>query len=130
MTGSGARRLTVGEASRALGMSRTTLLAAEEAGLLVPIRTPGGHRRYDPADLDRFLGRARPAPAPAAVGPAPDAVHLVPAVRAAVRPLARALDAESAGVYLAGDGAGLRFCAAAGVPRWLAERLADTPAPA
>ncbi|GAA3247448.1 hypothetical protein GCM10017691_56750 [Pseudonocardia petroleophila] len=124
------RLLTVGEAARALGMCRTTLLAAEESGLLVPSRTPGGHRRYDPADLDRFLGRARPAPAPPPTDPAPQAVHLVPAVRAAVRPLARALDAESAGVYLAGEDAGLRFCAAFGVPRWLAERLADTPAPA
>lgn len=123
------RRLTVGEAARALGMSRTTLLAAEEAGLLVPIRTPGGHRRYDPADLDRFLGRSHPAPARPTLAPAPPAVHLVPAVRAAVRPLTRVLDAESAGVYLDRDDAGLQFCAAFGVPRWLAERLADTPAP-
>ncbi|MCW2719113.1 MAG: hypothetical protein JWR81_2935, partial [Pseudonocardia sp.] len=38
----GARWLSVGEASRALGMSRTTLLAAEEAGLVAPMRTPGG----------------------------------------------------------------------------------------
>lgn len=120
------RLLTVGEAARALGMCRTTLLAAEESGLLVPVRTPGGHRRYDPADLDRFLGRARPAPVSAPAAPAPQAVHLVPAVRAAVRPLAQALDAESAGVYLA-EGDGLRFCAAFGVPRWLAERLVDEP---
>ena len=58
------------------------------------------------------------------------ALDLATALRAAVRPVARALAAECAGVYLLQDGA-LRFCAAAGVPRWLTERLAaaDTPAP-
>lgn len=131
MTVPRARLLTVGEAARALGMCRTTLLAAEESGQLVPVRTPGGHRRYDPADLDRFLGRAHtPAPSPpAAAAAAPDAVHLGPAVRAAMRPFVQALDADAAGVYLAGDEGLLRFGAAFGVPRWLAERLADAPAP-
>ncbi|QJY46146.1 MerR family transcriptional regulator [Pseudonocardia broussonetiae] len=123
------RLLTVGEAARALRMCRTTLLAAEESGLLVPVRTPGGHRRYDPADLDRFLGRTHtPAPPPLAAA-APDAVHLGPAVRAAMRPLVQALEADAAGVYLAGDEGLLRFGGAFGVPRWLAERLADAPAP-
>src|SRR6185437_14767055 len=58
------------------------------------------------------------------------ALDLATALRAAVRPVARALAAECAGVYLLQDGA-LRFCAAAGVPRWLTERLAAaaTPAP-
>ena len=41
--------LTIGEACRVLGISRTTLLAAEDAALIAPARTPGGHRRY-PAD--------------------------------------------------------------------------------
>lgn len=125
------RLLTVGEAARALGMCRTTLLAAEESGQLVPARTPGGHRRYDPADLDRFLGRAHTpaAPPPAAAAATPDAVHLGPAVRAAMRPLVQALEADAAGVYLAGVGGRLRFGGAFGVPRWLAERLADAPAP-
>jgi len=40
------RWLSVSEAGRALGLSRTSLLAAEEAGLLASLRTPGGHRRY------------------------------------------------------------------------------------
>jgi len=44
------RWLSVSEAGRALGLSRTSLLAAEEAGLLASLRTPGGHRRYRPAD--------------------------------------------------------------------------------
>jgi hypothetical protein len=68
-----------------------------------------------------------------AVDPAAErslALDLATVLRAAVRPVARALAAECAGVYLLQDGA-LHFCAAAGVPRWLAERLAaaDTPAP-
>jgi excisionase family DNA binding protein len=128
------RWLTVGEAAHALGMSRTTLLAAEEAGLLTPMRTPGGHRRYSPAELDRFLSRsgAAPAPQPAAAAPYPgrpaEPAGLGPAVRTAVRPLVQALDADSGGLYLWHGGA-LRFTAAFGVPRWLAERLRTiTPA--
>ncbi len=124
--------LTVGEACRALGMSRTTLLAAEEAGTLVASRTPGGHRRYHVEEIARFTGRAPdPAPDPAAApGPVRAPVALLgPAVRAAVRPLVQVLDADAGGLYL--DGAdGLRFCAAFGVPRWLAERLSEVPAPA
>ena len=152
MAGSTAERwLSVSEAGRALGLSRTSLLAAEEAGLLASVRTPGGHRRYRPAELRRYLrvaggtGPETPGasaadavldPAAArgvAVDRAADlslALDLATALRAAVRPVARALAAECAGVYLLQDGA-LRFCAAAGVPRWLTERLAaaDTPAP-
>ena len=160
MAGSTAERwLSVSEAGRALGLSRTSLLAAEEAGLLASVRTPGGHRRYRPAELRRYLRAAGAWPEatgapvgaadavldaagrpldPAAtrgvvVDPAAErslALDLATALRAAVRPVARALAAECAGVYLLQDGA-LRFCAAVGVPRWLTERLAaaDTPAP-
>ena len=49
-------------------------------------------------------------------------------MRAAVRPMVRALDAECGGVYLTCDGR-LRFCAAFGVPRWLTERLAGAERP-
>jgi excisionase family DNA binding protein len=49
------RWLTVGEASRVLGLSRTTLIGAEDSGHLHPIRTPGGHRRYRGDDLQRYL---------------------------------------------------------------------------
>src|SRR6185312_3372675 len=59
MAGSTAERwLSVSEAGRALGLSRTSLLAAEEAGLLASVRTPGGHRRYRPAELRRYLRAA------------------------------------------------------------------------
>lgn len=124
------RWMTVSEAAHALGMSRTTLLAAEEAGLLAPMRTPGGHRRYSPAEVERYLGRsgARPLAAGPA-GPAdepPDPPGLVLAVRAAVRPLVQAMDAESGGLYLVRDGRP-RFAGAFGIPRWLGERLAADP---
>jgi excisionase family DNA binding protein len=128
------RRLTVSEASRALGLSRTTLLAAEEAGLLTALRTPGGHRRYDPAELRRYAERAGAAPAwsdecTRAEPPAPvEAATLAATARAALRPLAQALEAHSAGLYLLRAGEPY-FTAAFGVPRWLAERLSAAPPP-
>lgn len=130
------RRLTVSEASRALGMSRTTLLAAEDAGLLTPLRTPGGHRRYDPAELRRYAdrtgaGQAGWIDAAAAEPRRPDergSADITAAVRAAVRPLVQVLDADTAGLYLLHDGE-LRFTAGFGVPRWLAERLTSSPPP-
>jgi excisionase family DNA binding protein len=129
------RWMTVSEAAHALGMSRTTLLAAEEAGLLTPLRTPGGHRRYSAAELSRYLRRSGSGPlAPAAPDPepAPPAAtpSLVAALRTALRAVARAVDADSAGVYLRDAAGALRFTAAFGVPRWLAERLAAEHAPA
>ncbi len=137
MTSSGdaVRWLTVGEAARTLGMSRTTLLAAEDAGLLTPLRTPGGHRRYSPAELHRYLSRGGatgPAVLPVAATP-PEAAPVDPpgiaaAARAAVRPLVQALDAEYGGLYLLRGGR-LRFAAGFGVPRWLAERLAASAPP-
>ena len=135
------RWLSVSEAGRALGLSRTSLLAAEEAGLLASLRTPGGHRRYRPAELRRYLRAAGAAGAwPAQEPPGPEAaadqvvrrisaLDVATALRAALRPVTRALAAECAGVYLVEDGV-LRFCTAFGIPRWLAERLAVADAPA
>jgi hypothetical protein len=122
--------LAIGEVCRTLGMSRTTLLAAEDAGLLTPIRTPGGHRRYDPADLRRYLGRDEVAVAapPAELEPVAS-VDLTATVRAGVRELVQVLDAASGGLYLLEDST-LRFCAAFGIPRWLADRLRGRPPPA
>lgn len=130
------RRLTVSEASRVLGLSRTTLLAAEEAGLLAVQRTPGGHRRYDPAELRRFAERtgagtwepaASDPPDPGSCTDA-DAPAIAATVRSALRPLAHALETESAGLYLLASGEP-RFTAGFGIPRWLAERLAAAPPP-
>jgi excisionase family DNA binding protein len=124
------RWMTVSEAAHALGMSRTTLLAAEEAGLLAPMRTPGGHRRYSPAEVERYLGRSgarAPAPGPTRPAEEPtDPAGLVLAVRAAVRPVVQALDGESGGLYLVRDDLP-RFAGGFGIPRWLGERLAADP---
>ncbi|MBN9789679.1 hypothetical protein DMP17_13895 [Pseudonocardia sp. TMWB2A] len=126
------RWFSVGEACRILGVSRTTLLAAEGAALLVPSRTPGGHRRYSAEQLERYLGVAVPdLPQPDPAPPEPGAVDATSAavVRDAVRPLARTLDAECAGVYLL-DGRRWQLAGTAGVHRWLVERLsAGTPPP-
>jgi DNA-binding transcriptional MerR regulator len=40
------RLVTIGEAARELGVSTKTLRRYEERGLLKPIRTMGGQRRY------------------------------------------------------------------------------------
>lgn len=134
----GARWLSVGAASRALGLSRTTLLAAEEAGLIGAVRTPGGHRRYPLAEVERYLRRAGIDPSvdpgtdrrpdPSRVPPTLAALGLAEAARATLRPFVHALDGDSAGVYRLDDG-GLRLCAAFGIPRWLTERLADSAPP-
>lgn len=47
--------LTVQEACQYLGISRATLLKTEEEGLLLPIRTVGGHRRYSRETLDQYI---------------------------------------------------------------------------
>lgn len=43
------------EAVAYLGISLSTLNRIEKQGLLVPFRTPGGHRRYDQEMLDEYL---------------------------------------------------------------------------
>jgi excisionase family DNA binding protein len=47
--------LTAREAARYLNVSLTTLAKIEETGLLVPFRTPGGHRRYSLSMLEKYL---------------------------------------------------------------------------
>jgi len=54
--------LSIGEASRELGVSVDTLRYYEKIGLLPRIaRDPGGRRRYEPSDLSRlrFIRRAQ-----------------------------------------------------------------------
>lgn len=46
------RRLAVGDAAREAGVSVDTLRYYEREGLLSTDRTPSGHRRYSPADLE------------------------------------------------------------------------------
>ena len=53
------RLLTAREASAYLGVSLNTLNRIEKRGLLLPFRTPGGHRRYDVRMLDEYLEASR-----------------------------------------------------------------------
>lgn len=59
--------LTLGEASRYIGVSPSTLRYWADQGVIPCTRTPGGHRRFSPEDvkeLKRRLGVASAAPAP------------------------------------------------------------------
>jgi excisionase family DNA binding protein len=56
------RLLTAREAVAYLGISLSTLRRIERRGLLVPFRTPGGHRRYDVKMLDEYLELTRNPP--------------------------------------------------------------------
>ena len=52
----GARLVTTGEAARLLGVSQPTLNRAVREGRLRPtLTTPGGHRRFDSAELSAAL---------------------------------------------------------------------------
>lgn len=49
--------LTLGQAAKYLGMAQSTIRKWSDSGRLPAFYTPGGHRRYRRADLDRFLER-------------------------------------------------------------------------
>lgn len=51
--------MTAKQAVDYLGISLSTLHKIERQGLLVPFRTPGGHRRYDRRMLDEYLEASR-----------------------------------------------------------------------
>src|SRR5688572_8691851 len=71
------RLVTISEAARELGVSAKTLRRYEERGLLKPIRTMGGQRRYYLSSLQDLLSSAEddeedispPAPRPSAPSP-------------------------------------------------------------
>lgn len=48
-------QLTAREAADRIGVSVRTLGRYVAAGIITPARTPGGQRRFDPADVDRLL---------------------------------------------------------------------------
>jgi excisionase family DNA binding protein len=56
--------MTAKEAAAYLRVSLFTLRKIEQQGLLVPYRTPGGHRRYSVDMLNEYLERSRLAPPP------------------------------------------------------------------
>ena len=56
--------VTAKEAAAYLRVSLFTLRKIEQQGLLVPYRTPGGHRRYSVEMLNEYLEHSRLAPPP------------------------------------------------------------------
>jgi excisionase family DNA binding protein len=56
------RPLTPGQVARLFNVSITTVGKWADAGLIPSFRTPGGQRRFDPADVDAALeaGRIEP----------------------------------------------------------------------
>ena len=53
--GSRQQWMTLGEASRYLGVHYSTLRSWSDDGDIAVFRTPGGHRRFNLNDLRRFL---------------------------------------------------------------------------
>lgn len=53
------RLMSAREAGAYLGISLSTLHKIEKKGLIVPFRTPGGHRRYDKQMLNEYLEISR-----------------------------------------------------------------------
>ncbi|HLF37479.1 MAG TPA: helix-turn-helix domain-containing protein [Anaerolineales bacterium] len=62
------RILNARDAVEYLGISLSTLNRIEKQGLLVPFRTPGGHRRYAQKMLDEYLESSRRLPDDDGVG--------------------------------------------------------------
>jgi excisionase family DNA binding protein len=56
------RILTAREAADYLRVSLFTLRKIEQQGLIVPYRTPGGHRRYSLSMLHEYLENSRVSP--------------------------------------------------------------------
>ena len=56
------RILNARDAVEYLGISLSTLNRIEKQGMLVPFRTPGGHRRYAQKMLDEYLEASRRLP--------------------------------------------------------------------
>jgi len=56
------RVLTPKESADYLRISQFTLRKMEELGLIIPYRTPGGHRRYSVEMLNEYLENSRVPP--------------------------------------------------------------------
>ena len=54
--------LTLGQAAKYLGVAQSTMRKWSDVGRVPAFYTPGGHRRYRRADLDKFLEQSGPGP--------------------------------------------------------------------
>lgn len=135
---SGKRLMNTREACRHLGVSRMTLLKAEQLGLLSPFRTAGGHRRYAPDELERYLTATRRSAAQRdAFQPAahdallPRLMEQVERQRAtlqemlseAIRHLVLFLQADSGFIFLLNREGTLKLQAAFGAPHWVVRKV-------
>src|SRR2546427_12175212 len=85
------RWLTLGEAARFLGVDVTTLRGWADAGKVPAFRTPGGHRRFDPAHLEALVQAG--AALPAGQSPAPGSRAIAPREGLTAPPWYSGLDA-------------------------------------
>ena len=68
----GARWISRAEASRALGISATTLRRWSDAGMVRVFVTPGGHRRFDAASIQALLPGSKDRPTTERLGETPE----------------------------------------------------------
>ena len=61
--------MTLGQAAKFLGVAQSTIRRWSDEGRVPAFYTPGGHRRYRQADLDRFLESSGPNAATVATPP-------------------------------------------------------------
>jgi len=123
------RFLSVSEACQYLGISRMTLLQAEERQLLRSSRTPGGHRRYNYDDLVRYMATYGVAttnfedklPATPLGDTAKFAQFL--SLESALRQIILLLQVEMGGAFLFSESRRqLVLNTSFGIPRWLLNR--------
>jgi excisionase family DNA binding protein len=60
--------LTLGQAAKYIGVAQSTMRKWSDLGRVSAFYTPGGHRRYRRADLDRFLDRSGPTSTAGGIG--------------------------------------------------------------
>lgn len=78
MRNAGARWLTLGEASRALGVTPNTLRRWADQGRIASFTTPGGHRRFPTAAVQALVPANRPRrPALSSLGASSDRMATV-----------------------------------------------------
>lgn len=53
-------KLTISKAAKELGVSINTLRRWDKEGILVPLKTPSGHRRYNLEDIKEFYSKKKP----------------------------------------------------------------------
>lgn len=134
------RLLSVKEACKYLGVSRMTLLEAEERGLIAPERTVGGHRRYTVEALRELLKLTRSrheqrVPMVEAEGTFQLSQFIADlhnrartpenVLKESLRNLVLLLHVEMGAVYLHDATGNLRLQAAFGIPHWFLAAMAE-----